>query len=92
MMKVLLTFLVWVESKTSVELLMALLFHDSLTEDGILMDDIHWLLLLLLFGGCCHAASVLVSSFLCVVNIKLRIYSNYQLKKFVYLEQKCKLL
>ena len=50
-----LTFLVWVESKTSVELLMALLFHDGLTEDGILMDDVHRFFLLLLFRSC-HAA------------------------------------
>ena len=53
--KFLLTFFVWVESKAGVKLLMALLFHDGFTKDGILMDDVHRLFLLLLFPGCCHA-------------------------------------
>lgn len=53
-----LTFLVWVESKASVELLVALLFHDGLAKDCVLMDDVHRLFLLLLFRGRCHAASL----------------------------------
>ena len=44
-----LTFLVWVESKVCIKLLMALFLHNGLAEDGILMNDVDRLLLLLLF-------------------------------------------
>lgn len=47
-MHAVLTLLVGIHSIIGVELLVSLLLVDGLTEYGVLVDDVHWLLLYLL--------------------------------------------
>lgn len=66
-----LTLFVRVEAKVCVELLVALFFHDSLAEYGVLVDDIHWLFFLLLLRR--HSLSGLQ----CFVrDVKFRFHGN----------------